>query len=406
MGDLLLERKAPLDVFFLSQLIKELQLEETEIDEMIEAGEDINRFLEVSTEDIIDVTKDPDYGTQFFKFENLIGLKIFRSVEIYNICEAYLAEQPDNISKLSDLINYVSTHNEDENLHISLLDEKLIKEEILKLSVQFPKIFILNKLSRSIKYKYKSDLKTEVVKLIVETGDMVIDSKGLKTFKLRKNNDEIVDALNSSDKYFNALQAPVTSADIRKLTRSNDSALSDYLFSKIELDLLAPVEDKFKYNNTQNIFSFLAKYFNNTTDVNINLILAVHFIGDSFPLPEARGYLKIRPVIRFEKISISKMTLPLQGSIFGVLLSQMTDYLKAFMPKNVDVEEWCVENLSITWFEDKETIIPIDTIYQYLIEKHSPILNIDDNPGNLLYYTINEKIQTYISTKENLLSHE
>lgn len=119
-------------------------------------------------------------------------------------------------------------------------------------------------------------------------------------------------------------------------------------------------------------------------------LLAYIFIGKEFPLKEAEEYVKTRPVIFIDEIHYTNV-----NRINFSNESTLIEYLKAVMDTSNDeeIKKWLSENIALSYYEESKA--EIKKIAPKIIEKFSPIFNLDNNPGNLFQYTLKSKLEEY-----------
>lgn len=119
-------------------------------------------------------------------------------------------------------------------------------------------------------------------------------------------------------------------------------------------------------------------------------LLAYIFVGKEFPLKEAEEYVKTRPIIFIDEIHYTNV-----NRINISNESTLREYLKAVMDISDDeeIKKWLSENIALSYYEESKA--EIKKIAPKIIEKFSPIFNLDKNPGNLFQYTLKSKLEEY-----------
>ncbi|MBM3712439.1 MAG: hypothetical protein FJW56_03255 [Actinobacteria bacterium] len=133
-------------------------------------------------------------------------------------------------------------------------------------------------------------------------------------------------------------------------------------------------------------------------------LLTIEYIGTQFPFEDAREYVKIRPIIfcndsdnlKYDISEIFNFSTFNQSLIVLRLSSILKDALK-LIPEDTNslnsIKNWLNENLKIGYYLcDKEEA---ESIAMEIIAKFSPMLNIENNPGNLFSITISQKVEEF-----------
>lgn len=130
-------------------------------------------------------------------------------------------------------------------------------------------------------------------------------------------------------------------------------------------------------------------------------LLAYVFIGNEFPLREAVEYVKTRPIIFIDEIHQG-----IDVILFGTSKNSRSDYefreyLKAVMDTSDDekIDIWLSENVTLSYY--KEGSDQVKLLAPKIIEKFSPVFNVDKNPGNLFQYTLKTKLDKYYEKNPN-----
>jgi len=71
------------------------------------------------------------------------------------------------------------------------------------------------------------------------------------------------------------------------------------------------------------------------------------------------------------------------------------EYLEVFLETNdiEDIESWLRKNVVLSYYE--EFLPEITLLAPQIIEKISPVFNVNKNPGNLFQYTLKSKLDEY-----------
>ncbi len=80
-------------------------------------------------------------------------------------------------------------------------------------------------------------------------------------------------------------------------------------------------------------------------------------------------------------------------------LEELYRYLLSILGSWENVKNWLKENVVFSIYE--EAVKGLEPVYQKLIEKYSPIFNVNNNPGNLFAYTLEQKVQEFVEKQEN-----
>ncbi len=124
-------------------------------------------------------------------------------------------------------------------------------------------------------------------------------------------------------------------------------------------------------------------------------LLAWIFTGSDFPMKEAIEYVKTRPIIFMDEI--------LHRTSNSLLINdEFREYLKAVMDTsdNEEIEIWLSENVTLSYYE--ESLSEIKKLYPKIIEKFSPVFNVNKNPGNLFQYTLKSKYEEYCTKNPDI----
>ena len=123
-------------------------------------------------------------------------------------------------------------------------------------------------------------------------------------------------------------------------------------------------------------------------------LLVFSFVGDEFPIKEAKTYVSLRSQISFIAVSDLKQV---YDKIFTQESYELTKILKAFLG-DIDVWEWAKENLAVSFLVEDFDYLKLN--FDSLMQEYSPVFNLDRNPGNLFRGIIEEKIREYESGRE------
>lgn len=136
---------------------------------------------------------------------------------------------------------------------------------------------------------------------------------------------------------------------------------------------------------------YLLKEFN--TNYQSSGFLALIFVGKDFPLKEASDYVATRPIIYLKSVNNLSIEFSKLPDDEGFLINEFIEYLRAILPDQIIIKDWIKENLTFSFLKyDKDEI---KKLHNPLIEKLSPILNVNNNPGNLFQYTLKSKLEEY-----------
>ena len=166
------------------------------------------------------------------------------------------------------------------------------------------------------------------------------------------------------------------------LSQNSGRIVYDIAKDKMTLsDDLEYLKNYFK-ENQQNYNDF--KYPQHTSG-----FLAWTYNGNNFPLKEASEYVKTRPIIFIDEI-LHRFT---QNVSFN---EEFREYLHAVLDTSDDeeIEIWLSENVTLSYYE--ESLPEIKKMYPKIIEKFSPVFNLNKNPGNLFQYTLQLKLKEYL----------
>jgi hypothetical protein len=188
-------------------------------------------------------------------------------------------------------------------------------------------------------------------------------------------------------------------------------------------EIISADKDRFHVDNNSGIIKlsddleYIAKYFKENQQLLQNFdgekesegIIAIIYIGKDFPLQEAKEYVYTRPIIYL--YVTGNLALESFGDDINISLeedfsfterlifnTEFGDYLRAIIPSNLAVKEWLQANVSVSFYE--ESYDELRLMLPKLLEKFSPVLNVDQNPGNLFQYTLNNKLELYKQTIE------
>ncbi|QOJ27820.1 MAG: hypothetical protein HRU80_02625 [Ignavibacteriales bacterium] len=121
-------------------------------------------------------------------------------------------------------------------------------------------------------------------------------------------------------------------------------------------------------------------------------IIALKFIGTDFPLQTAVEYVKIRKIVSIVKTTVPNTFFARKRNIMEILRnSEMFRFLSSFLGDSDKATEWMTKNLEVTFYSDTEEYI--ERIFPEILEKLSPVFNLENNPGNLFATTLREFVK-------------
>ncbi len=183
---------------------------------------------------------------------------------------------------------------------------------------------------------------------------------------------------------FLGLPKPYGEELIEKIIKDNP----DRFIYNEETKTVELVDDLIYLENSFNKNKQLLKDFNSKSED--SGFLAFSFIGKSFPLNEAKDYISTRPIIYIT--TIENLSEEFQNLIENKE-SELIEILSAILPEDTKILEWINQNLAVSFVEFDEDYMNL--IRNQVIEKFSPIFNLNDNPGNLFQYTLKNKLEEY-----------
>jgi len=125
--------------------------------------------------------------------------------------------------------------------------------------------------------------------------------------------------------------------------------------------------------------------------------IAFFYVGEQSLLEEFDEYIKTRSILFLATIENSKIILKLinDGSLDKKESndSEFIKYLLAILPSDVNMKNWLLQNISVSFCESS---LEDQSLYtQPLIKELSPIFNVKNNPGNLFQFTLEDKLEEY-----------
>lgn len=188
----------------------------------------------------------------------------------------------------------------------------------------------------------------------------------------------------SSEDY--GMTKPYSSHTIEKISAAFPETLK---FDGSQINIL-PISERItsSLNNKSSIDNFPLQAGN------LSGLLVFSFVGNEFPVKEAKTYVSLRSQIIFMAVSDLKQV---YGKIFTQESYELTKILKAFLG-DIDVWEWAKENLAVSFLVEDYDYLKLN--FDSLMQEYSPVFNLDRNPGNLFRGIIEEKIREYESGRE------
>jgi len=116
-------------------------------------------------------------------------------------------------------------------------------------------------------------------------------------------------------------------------------------------------------------------------------LMVFKFIGEEFPIEEAREYVEIRPIVY---LNLEKQFSFENLQNFSAHYSELAKAIYVLTPKS-DTDKWATENLRVFFLNDNYEHLMV--IFDSLLKNYSPVFNIQKNPGNLFRSFIEDKIK-------------
>ncbi len=390
----LYQHKAPLSLYALADRVRTV---EVEISEDFESDDEVAESqggyvpirvkYELEFNDLVDSILSAS-ATDLYFYDNKVGLKYFWELEIYKLIISHL---PDHKVAVSSLYNYLT---EVINTGTTVLSNTLLQKNgerngnnqleqmVINIINQYPKVFTLSSNRSEILLNKKADLRLTVANFAFINGETTWDKSDRVSLISKPN---LIRLINESDYYFKDFQKPVEISDINSLIKTYGSWFEDskdYLIFKH----LSPVREALKAN-----YNFRGKLYGGRA------IIAFYFIGEDFPIKDAESFVKLKKVLNLSLYSWN------HSGLLDLYLNpekKVSDFwqnIKMILPKDTDIKTWVASNIAISRVDGDRLPFKLEQIYPEMILYYSPILNLDDNPGNLFKMSIQEKIEQYKS---------
>lgn len=193
------------------------------------------------------------------------------------------------------------------------------------------------------------------------------------------------------------LPSPLTNTSIKEVIINNPSNFAfdeknGLVKLKADVDSLKNYLTKGNSWNYERFSNFLAE--NKKNSMTSPAIVAIHFVGDEFPLVEAVEYVKIRPIIYLDYFASIKEGIEKFSDFTNKVNSEFLTILSSILPEDVDLKKWLENFISITIYYKNYDDYAFSLIPE-LINSFSPVLNLNNNPGNLFRITLEDKIAEY-----------
>jgi len=122
-------------------------------------------------------------------------------------------------------------------------------------------------------------------------------------------------------------------------------------------------------------------------------LLILSYIGNNFPIAEAKEYVELRPMIFF--LPIFSISLGFREALqqFEILIRKIFDL------NYQNIDDWMNENLAVSFVIEDYDYLKLN--FDKLMQEYSPVLNLEKNPGNLFRGIIEEKLREYENGKES-----
>lgn len=180
------------------------------------------------------------------------------------------------------------------------------------------------------------------------------------------------------------LPKPYSEELIEKIIKDNP----DRFIYNEKTKIVELVDDLIFLENSFNKNKQLLKDFNSKSED--SGFIAFSFIGKIFPLSEAKDYISTRPIIYIT--TVENLSEEFQNLI-ETKESELIEIISAILPEDIKIIDWINQNLAVSFVEFDKNYMNL--IRNQVIEKFSPIFNLNDNPGNLFQYTLKNKFEEY-----------
>lgn len=190
-------------------------------------------------------------------------------------------------------------------------------------------------------------------------------------------------------------------------------------------EILLENQDRFIFDSLRNTFrnsddvEYIISYFKSeirayqdfTIPQMSSGLLAFIFIGKEFPLEEAYEYIKTRPILYIAAINnYGKYGLPplyhfddkLKKHCRNLLpfAEELKKYLTAILNEKEDLEQWLMQNIAFSYYEENDDQIRL--LKNKIIEKLSPVFNVEENAGNLFQFTLSKKLEEFYTQNPDM----
>lgn len=387
----LFQHRAPLSVYALADRIREVEVEITSDFETVEEIAQseggvlpINLSYELEFDDLLNIIQESN-SPDIFLHEEKVGLRYFWELEIFKLTESFLKKESKIafsrlIDVLTSLINSGTTILTSDLLQKSQNKEVKNKLEqiVIGLINQYPKIFAFSEDRSFILFNPKADLLNKLANFAFSYGESRWEQDDRISIISKHS---VIRLLNESDYYFKDYQKPLEKSDIDKLIKSNGNWFED----KNDLLVfrhLSPVRELLKAN-----------YQSHETHYAGRAIIVFYYIGEDFPIKEAEAFVKLKRVIHISSFSwnhtmgIGEYLNPEKKR------NEFWSNLKMILPKDIDFKSWVSSNIAVSKLFPSKLPYKLEEIYPEMILYYSPILNLDDNPGNLFKLTIEDMLK-------------
>lgn len=116
-------------------------------------------------------------------------------------------------------------------------------------------------------------------------------------------------------------------------------------------------------------------------------LLVFSFIGEDFPISEAREYVNLRPAVYFAQVEYLEFS-------YSKILKSFVSLIASISGSSIgDAYDWVLQNFAVSFVIEEPDFLKLN--FDKLMSNYSPILNLDRNPGNLFRGIIEEKIREY-----------
>ncbi len=326
----------------------------------------------------------------FYETKSLIGLYSQYQKLLYDLIFDYLSSKSNSSTSLDEVVNFIIKLGQEgkadlpDYSNIESKDEYFfrIESDIRKIFIQFSKAFKYDFTFNQITAINESSLFDEVVKIL--SGKVEDKLSNTDNFNYRDSYFNLYKEINSLPCYFKKYQDPVTIEDLENLT-NKEGVLNEVSTEEIRYNFLKHLEN-ILHDNISNKCATMNSGFR---------LYVYYFKGKDFPMEEAAEYLKRRSVLKIHLLKWNSKTQ--HDTLFDIDAKSfdLWGILESLLPEKTDLKMWVNNNIYISYIEESDIVIPLERCYRKLLQAYSPILNITDNPGNLLGLKISEKIEQY-----------